>query len=243
MTTTELSTVEFEVCWSLLDLGELPLVLDMPSAGRTPEERRGIIDRVLDGLRRRDLADHRGLRPELADRVTGLARFGWAVDTRIITTESLVRARAAAAGQSRGVLAVHEAERVTLRAVPAQTLITEIIALAGPETNSGRIESVSVRTDSLDSAAAVAGGDLRALTDGLVGRGERPGDARTLAHLCRDAYARGQFSLVPSGAVVGFHDTPLGRFLHLRRDGWVTFAPAGNGRLATRVRELVHGQA
>jgi hypothetical protein len=232
---TRLSTVEFEVCWAYLGLGELPLVLDLPSAGRTDQERKAITGRVLDDLTGRGLADWRGLHPELAQQLTTLARFSWAVDTRFIAA-TLVRARGASTGHS-GVVAVHDGDHVTIRSVPEHAMITELTALAGEAPNVSRTDSASVRASSLD---AVAGADLRGLADALVARGERPREAGLIARMCQGAYARGQFITARGRSrVVAFHDTPTGRYLQLRRDGWVTFTPAGNGRLAGQIRELI----
>src|SRR5688500_13324330 len=110
---TVLSTVEFEVTWGLLELGELPPVLDLPSAGRTRRERAAIVDHVVDDLPGRGLAGPRGPEPDLAHQLTTLARFAWAVDTRVIT-DTRIRARGAVAAP-RGVLAVLTGDRVTIR--------------------------------------------------------------------------------------------------------------------------------
>lgn len=242
---TTLSTVEFEVAWGHLELGPLPPVLDLPSAGRTPEERRLVVDRVLDGLRERGLADRHGLAPELTHALTVLARFSWAVDTRVIG-ETVTRARGAVAGRQ-GVLAVAAGDRVAVRPVPEHAVVSELAALAGERAGT-RADSVSVRAEALDAAAALADGDLRVLSDELVTRGERAVDARALARICAGAVGRGQFSVRATGRagrqhtaprVVGFHDTTTGRFLQLRRDGWVTFTPASGTQLVTQVTALL----
>lgn len=242
---TVLSAVEFEVAWGLLELGELPLVLDLPRVGRTRRERQEIVGHVLRGLRDRGLADQHGPAPDLAWRLTTLARFSWAVDTRIIKG-SFTRARGAVAAR-RGVLAVLTGDWVTLRAVPEHAVVSALTALAGDATGN-RVDSVSVRADALDTAAAIAGDDLRALSDGLVTLGERVVDARALARICTGIRARGQFSARQTdrtgrqhtaSRVVGFHDTPAGRYLQLRRDGWVTFTPATSGQLVTQVNQLL----
>jgi ESX secretion-associated protein EspG len=226
-----LTAVEFEVAWGHLELGDLPPVLDLPSTGRTGEERQVIVDRVL--------ADLRDELPELEPRLVTLARFAWAVDTRIITG-TRTRARGAVAAR-RGVLAVLTGDRVTIRSVPEHAVAQQVTALAGTVA-AGRADSVSVRAEALD---AVAG---RALSDGLVALGERPADARAVARICAKAHTRGQFSVRRTGRdgrqhtgdrVVGFHDTPTGRFLQLRRDGWVTFIPDTGTQLVTQVNQLL----
>jgi hypothetical protein len=224
--------MDFEVTWGHLELGELPPVLDLPSAGRTREERQVIVDQVLAGLRDE--------LPELEPLLVTLARFAWAVDSRIITGTT-TRARGAVAGR-RGVLAVSDGDRVTIRSVPEHVVVQEITALAGTVAGS-RADSVSVRADALD---AVARND--SLSDGLVTVGERPVDARAVARICAKAHTRGQFSVRRTGRdgrqhtgdrVVGFHDTPTGRFLQLRRDGWVTFIPDTGTQLVAQVNQLL----
>lgn len=223
---TTLSTVEFEVCWATLELGELPLILDLPSLGRTAGERESIVDHVLAAIGTPP--------PELAS----LSRFDWAVDARIITTR-LVRARAAVTGEH-GVLAVLDGERVTVERLPGHAALSALTALAG-DAPTGRADSVSVRADALDTAAAMADDDPLALAEGLIALGEQPADARATARLCQGAQRKGQFAGRPSNGapVVAFHDTDTTRYLHVRRDGWVTFAPVGPGGLAAHVRHLV----
>ncbi|SHG91540.1 ESX secretion-associated protein EspG [Streptoalloteichus hindustanus] len=252
-TPTELSTVEFEVCWERLGLGDLPYVLDLPSPGRTREERRDLVAGVLDQLRARDLADDRGLHPDLRDQFDLLAHSSWAVDTRLIS-DRVVRARGAASGH-RGVVAVIDGARVVLRSMPDHTVVTEMVGLAGDAPVS-RARSVSVRAAALDAAVrdgaggadSTDGGDPKSLAGRLVEEGERPDDAHRLAHMLDGVVHRGQFSVVASDGtgqkrpgpwVVGFHDNAEGRFLQLRRNGWVTVTPLSTQQLVGHVRELL----
>lgn len=224
---TTLSTVEFEVYWDRLGIGELPPVLDMPSPGRTYEERQWLSDSVCAGLCAREPAD------QLAKDLAVLSDFSWAVDTRIVST-TLVRARGAVRGW-RGVLAAHRGDVVTVERMPAHGLLARVVALAG-DAPASRGESVSVRADALDTATALAAGDPHALTQGLITLGERAEDARAVARLYRGTHTRGQFAGRPGGALIGFHDTPVARYLHLRRNGWVTFMPAA--ALLPHVRQV-----
>lgn len=237
-----LSPVEFEVCWEQVGLGELPPVLDQPSPGRTPAERREIVARTLDGLRARGLADRDGLRQELVRDLTILARFTWAVDARIARTGPLRARGAVATGWS--VIAVQDIGGVSIRPVPEHVLISEMVALAG-EASTTRTDSVSIRAAALDLAASrSAGDDLHAFADRLTALGERPADARAVARLCEGPVARGQFRLRLPGdpgthRAVAYHDGAAGRYLQLRRDGWVTFTPATGAQLAAQVRTLL----
>lgn len=229
-----LSTVEFEVCWDRLGLGPVPPVFDLPSPGRTHEERRAAVTAAFDSLRAAGLADWHGPSAALSADLALLRRFRWAVDARVITGR-LVRARAAVSG-GRGVLAVLDGDRVVLRALPVHEVVDEVTALAG-SAPPGRTESVSVRADALDTAAAVANDDPVALSDGLITLGEDPADAHAVARICHGAHARGQFAIRPEGREpVAFHTTPEARYLHLRRDGWVTFTSDPGPLLPARVR-------
>jgi hypothetical protein len=116
-------------------------------------------------------------------------------------------------------------------------MVPELAALAGPGPVS-RVESVSVRADALDTASTLAGDDSQTLAESLITLGERPTAAHAVACLCHGAHTRGQFVSRPGNVVVSFHDTPAARYLHLRRNGWVTFVPAGTTGLATHVRQL-----
>lgn len=239
--TVSLSTVEFEICWDLAGLGDLPLVLDLPRQGRTPAERRRIVAGVLAGLRDKGLADVHGPRPELVRDLARLAGFTWAVDARIIRT-ALVRARGAAES-GWATLAVHDGHGVTIRPVPEHVLVGEVVALAGRAPTS-RTDSVSVRAAALDGATSRASGGQHALTERLTALGERLADARAVARLCDGAVARGQFGVRIAGTtgsrrVIGYHDSAAGRYLQLRRDGWVTFTPATEAQLAAQVRGLL----
>jgi ESX secretion-associated protein EspG len=135
------------------------------------------------------------------------------------------------------VIAVHEGDHVGLYSMPDSALISQMATLGRQPAPSSRMDCATVQASSLD---AVAGTGPDRLAEALIARGERPRDAGLVARMCRGAYARGQFS-TPNvrSRVVAFHDTPTGRYLQLRRDGWVTFAPAVNGRLAQQIHELV----
>ncbi|SDG94355.1 EspG family protein [Lentzea fradiae] len=219
-----LSTTEFEVCWQVLGLGPLPLVLHLPSEGRTEAERREVVAQAARVLR------HPGLRPHL----TTLAAHDWAVDSRVLGARRL-RARGAAAG-TRGVIAVHEGDHVVLRPMAADTVVMGMALLAG-DVPAAPGTAVNVRADALDRVR-----EPHRLGETLLALGERPADVRGLERLCAGAHTRGQFSVPAVKDVVAFHDTPAGRCLQLRRDGWVTVLPASTTQLADRIGQLLHGE-
>ena len=61
-----LGETEFDVLWDELRLGPTPVVLRLPSPGRTRAERARIVAAGRGGLRRRGLADVTGPAPEPA---------------------------------------------------------------------------------------------------------------------------------------------------------------------------------
>ncbi len=60
---------------SFLQLNELPVVIDVPTLGRTDTERRQLVAHTLDGLRERRLFGDRGVDPDLTDLLVTLARM------------------------------------------------------------------------------------------------------------------------------------------------------------------------
>jgi hypothetical protein len=249
-TSVRLSTVEFEVCWDTLGLGELPHVLDLPSPGGTVDERRRIVRDVHDGLRARGLANEQGLHPDLAGLFAVLNRYSWAVDARLVLDRP-VRALGAQAGRI-GVLAlVDETERsVLVYSVPADAVLGELVAhLPELPAPARRVESVRVPADVLDAALAEVGGaDPMALADELLCRGERPATAHGVAYLAEGTGWQGQFGVTVTDGfgrrrrgteVIGFHDIATARIMHLRRAGWVTLTPVGHEHLIRALRELL----
>lgn len=259
MTTMVLTATEFEVVWARLSLGEAPLALELPSFGATDAERRVLASLAMDSLRERGLADRIGPTSGLTDACLGLTDYGWSLDARLWTGE-LLRAFGAARGES-GTLAVRIGDTVHLTRLPDYLLPTDLATLAG-NTVSGPGEAISVRGDSLDAAARVAGADPALFAEVLIDCGETPPVARELARRCAGAGWWGQFGCTVkdrfgatrrASRVVAFHDVPgRGRYLVLRRveNGgvvWVTVLPGGSRQLVAQLIALrdetasVHG--
>ncbi|MBP2476629.1 hypothetical protein JOF53_005501 [Crossiella equi] len=245
-TVARLSGVEFEVCWEFLQLGELPYVFDLPSPGRDWEERRRLLHQVIADLTARGLADRGRLVPELAESLSLLADFRWAVDARVFT-EHPVRARGAVAGE-RAVLALLDAgNQVELWQLPDHALLGQLVALVGA-VPTPRVTSANVRTQVLEAAQRATGGDPLRLAAELVNLGEPAAQARALAHACTGIVAMGQFSAVTldadgvrrgSANAVGWHTTEAGLFLNLRNDGWITVTPGSPTQLTAQLRRLL----
>lgn len=244
----ELSGTEIEVCWKQLQLNELPIVLDVPTLGRTDTERRRLVAHTLDGLRGRSLFSERGIDPGLTEVLVTLARYHWAVEAWLLLDRP-VRALAACRGET-GVLAVLEGNRVRLVPCSAPYLLDELVRLAGLSAGAGR--SVSVRAENLDAAAQVAGQDMPRLAQELTHLGERQDDAQTLARMCTGHGRLGQFGALVRDhlgrqhcgqRVIGLHATPGGWYSQLRRTShggtFVTVTPASREVVTTQLRELL----
>lgn len=232
-----LTEAEFDVLWEELRLGPTPVVLRLPSPGRTRAERARIVAAGRDGLRRRGLADVAGPAPEPA-RLLGLlaaprrglelrAWFGRPV--RALATER----------DGDGALAVRRDGHVELIAsgTPAHAVATTL-----PVRPAGRGRALSLPTGVL--AGILAATDGRAVPDGVItgsdaSDGVSPDDAALLAHLLGGQGGRAQVAAVvhdrwgsphrPAGPLTVL-DTPHGRYRLTRTpagDGteWSTLAP------------------
>ncbi|MFC5995999.1 ESX secretion-associated protein EspG [Pseudonocardia hispaniensis] len=246
---TVLSLVEFDVCWDLLTLGETPSPLDLPSPGRTAQERQSIVAAVLEDLRRRGLADHDGPRPDIAGELRRLAAARLTLDIRL-RTGSLVTG-VATCRPGRGVLAVRHQDRIGVLRIPREGAAAALADLLGPITpGPGRV--VNLLADILDGARAASRTDPVRFADELVRRGTTARDAQALVHMCRAADGRGQLGASArtpgrrgrrAAYVIGVHHTPSGHYRQLRRPGpggrdIVTIGPLDRAGLIRDLDEL-----
>lgn len=74
---------EFDACWELLGLGDLPLTLRLPSPGRTWAQRHQILTSVLVKLRRRGMAERSAPGERIAGPLRLLARPECQLDLRL----------------------------------------------------------------------------------------------------------------------------------------------------------------
>jgi hypothetical protein len=244
-----ISALEFDVLWEHLGLETMPLVLKVPSPGKTREERRDIEDQVWRQLGARGLGGPRSLDPALEDLLHVLNRPQQEIDARLWLAERSVRVLAAGKGQA-GVLAVLDSGQLVLRPAEADGLPREALT-ALPTAPAGEGHSITLPSADLDAAAASAGTpeDLEAALSGRL----RADDARTLSDMVRDVSHRGQFGAaardkwgkrVRPDRVVAFYDTPKGRYLQMRRatDGqppWSTITPVDYRRMHHHLVELL----
>lgn len=246
-----LSEVEFDACWELLGLGERPGGWILPSPGRTHTERRRVLDGVLDGLRRRDLARDRP-HPMVADLLEVLARPRQEIDLLLGGGRS---ARAAIAGGRAVVAARHGGQVWTVRMRPAE-VVPRLVALVGPMTP-GVVRPVNIPAGVLDEALRAAGPrrSVWAVADELASRGVPKADATGLARAFGEVHDIGQLGVSgivegrrhPGPWAIGFHRADSGWIGTVRRPepcghdggGSVSVFPLDAPRLATRLDQLL----
>jgi hypothetical protein len=247
-----LTAVEFDVLAEHLGIDTVPLVLKVPSPGRTHTERAEIVSAAWESLSARELGAPTGLEPELEWMLRLLARPGREIDGRMWFHRSVrVLAAAQDVDSGRAVLVIKDGDTLTLRPAAATGLPREAASVL-PPLAAGPGRSVTLRSADLDAAAAEAGEDLDVLQAALRRRGIRSDDADTLARMVGEASTRGQFGVaardrsgrrIRASRVIGFFDSPHGRYVQLRRespsgDPWSTIAPADARRLVGHIEEL-----
>jgi hypothetical protein len=231
-----LSVVQFDVVWRGLGLGTPPVVLQLPSPGRTHTERRRIEAQVW----------------------TALSECGHVVQRDLIAfltllaAPSRVEVRAWGASSCRavvagGVLARRRDDAVVLQ--PCGSVAGAVVGvLSGAHPGLGRAAGVP------DAALAAAlrnpsGAGLRAQ---LVARGVDPVEAGLVARMLHAVSRRAQIAavgpdhrgVVRRSAPLEVLDGPAGRYLLTRSwssDGtcWATVAPVDDRRLRRRVDDLL----
>ena len=238
-----LSPVEFDVLWTGLHLGPTPVVLRLPSPGRTHAERRHIEAAAWAALRRRGMA---GPQTGLVQLLRVLAGADRRLEVRAWST-SAVRALAAGSGDT-AALAVHSDDAVAVG--PCASLSSAATAVLPPLTP-GPGRAANVPTASLVAALrSASGAGLRA---DLVDHGATAEEAGPLTRMLRGVRWRAQVGAVVAdrwgsprrcGQVLGILDGPRGRYLTTRSrsdDGadWTTVAPIDDRRLRHRVTALL----
>ncbi|MFB9904704.1 ESX secretion-associated protein EspG [Allokutzneria oryzae] len=245
-----LSTVEFDVLWNHLGLPEMPLVLRVPSPGKTHSERAELERAVWDDIGERGLGRPIRLDAELEQMLGVLALPDREVDGRVWLGRS-VRVLAAARG-SDGVLAVLEGSQLTLRQVADYGLPRTALSVL-PPLPAGPGRSITLPSSDLDAAAAQAGDSVAALEAALRQYGVRAEDANALSTVVSEVGDRGQFGAAArdehgkrrrADRVIAFFDTPAGRYLQTRSTSpggvpWSTISPADARRLTQHLDELL----
>ncbi|MGH3949126.1 MAG: ESX secretion-associated protein EspG [Pseudonocardiaceae bacterium] len=250
-----LTPIEFDFLWESLGAGEVPYPLELRSHGVTMAERAGLRARTLADLARRGLVDERG-RPhhQLADHFGVLATAEVSVDSvHIEEPNAPAVLGVAGAFDGRGLLAVQDSRGVVLRAVPADGLAGEIVALFPPAPR-GRERSITVPLGQLMAGPGADFLQRRAVDpgNGRVGADE---DRQALARLHAQPRLRGgqiganvrsQLGGRSRSVVLSWFDTESGRYLTQVSRGadgreWITIAPADAATLRHRIGEMVLG--
>ncbi len=240
-----LTTVEFDVLWECLGLGPIPVVLQLPSPGRTATYRRDMRAQGWQALRDRGLAGPSGADPELARQLRLLVQPSEQLELRGTWGHHV---RALAVGRTgAGVLAVRQDATVTLEScgsLPA--------ALLGvlPSTDPRPGRATTVPTMVISAGLAVPRTGSRAA---LIARDRSVTEGTLLSRMLGAGRGRAQIAALVtdtsgvarrSGGVLGVLDGTSGRYLATRRlaeDGveWTTVAPTDDRRLRHRVTELL----
>jgi hypothetical protein len=251
MEPTVLSLLDFDVLWESERFPRRHVTLDVPSPGKTHAERAALVAQTWRSLEQRGLAEHGRATPEVADHLALLAYprravygFIWAPDRKITLL--------AASNGGSALMGVVDGGEVWLIRTDDGSIADSAVSVAG-EMPPGPGQSVSLPTKVLTSADGRASGDPQRLALELADEGLPLGQAQALAAMAAGMTTRGQFGVeTAQGAerpkranrVVGFHDTPNGRYLHVvkpsaDRTEWSTITPADNRVLAASVRELL----
>jgi hypothetical protein len=245
-----LSALEFDVLWEHLRLGALPLVVKVPSPGKTLEERALLEERAWAGLEGRGLGRPVELNPDIEDILSALAKPDREVDARAYAGRH-VRVLAAATGEQAGVAELCDGE-IRLRRASATALPSAALA-ALPALAAGPGQSVTLRTADFEAAARGAVGTREGFHKSLLEQGIRADDASALAEMIKDVAGTGNFGAAArdkfgrrrrADRVVSFFDTEDGRYVQIRRpspDGtqWTTISPADPRNLTHYVGEVL----
>ena len=243
-----LSEVEFDVVWEHLGFDETPLILRVPSPGKTFEERDKIVGRVWRQLGAMGLGQPNNIHPVLADRLSILVRPEREVDARLWLGKH-VRA-IAAARDGRAVLATLSDGLVRFYDAHATGLPRFILGLL-PQLPAGPGRSVTLRTSDLEQAAeAKSNLDFE---QQLRGRGVRADDVEALMTMFAEIKHQGQFGAaardklgrrVRGPRVISYFDTEEGRYLQVRKEdpyggeSWTTISPTDHRRLLQQLTDL-----
>jgi hypothetical protein len=243
-----LTALEFDVLWEHLDLGDMPLVLKVPSPGRTNAERAQLVDRAWQAVEAKGLGRQVDLDPRLTGMLRLIARPQRELDARLWLGHS-VRLMAAADGEA-GVLAVQESDRLTLRTADGLGLPRHALSVL-PPAKAGTGHSVTLPSKEFEAAAREAK-EPKEFEAALRRRGVREPDAETLRKMIGDVDSQGQFGgaardkwgrRVRTPRVISFFDTADGRYLQVRKEStggeaWTTISPTDNKRLLHHLTEL-----
>ncbi|MGH3439443.1 MAG: ESX secretion-associated protein EspG [Sciscionella sp.] len=245
-----LSTLEFDVLWEYLRLPSMPVVIGVPSPGRTHSERTRLADEAWQRIEARGLGRQINLHPLLPRYLSLLAQPEREVDGRVWVGGE-VRSLAAATGQE----AVHvtlAGGELTFRPISPEGLVAAVLGVL-PALAAGTGHSVTLPTDDFEAAAYSAGPVRQGFALALTDRGVREADVRTLTEMISEVSGQGQFGAAArdkfgrrhrADRAVSFFDTADGRYLQVKRSQngtppWTTISPVDQRRLLQHVTEML----
>ncbi len=245
-----ISALEFDVLWEHLQLGAMPLVVKVPSPGKTYEERATLEQQAWSDLEGRGLGRPVAVNPEIEHLLRILARPEREVDARAYVDRN-VRLIVAAAGDD-AALARLSGDQLTIQRASAANLASVAVGLL-PSRPAGPGQSVSLRSEDFEAAANGAGGTQTGFHSALLSRGVRTDDADALTRMISDVLGTGNFGAAArdrlgrrqrADRVVSFFDTEAGRYVQVRRssgDGnlWTTISPADSRKLVQHVEQML----
>jgi hypothetical protein len=246
-----LTTREYEVLWSALDLGRMPYPLDVPSHGVTGPERARVVEDARRSLRERGLLHGDRFDADLEAALRVLADPNVSVDAVGYAGGPL--RGLAAADRGGAVLAAVDNDHLALAVIRPTALAASVVQVM-PSGRPGRGQAMSVSYDALRRAVAPDEADYDPFAedlerDALLRAGVPAADADTLLDLANNRVAGGQFGV--NGAdrrrgtthraatLVTWFDTHRGRYLMVREDGWLSLSPADDQRITARIDELL----
>lgn len=245
-----LSTLEFDVLWQAERLPERHVALETASPGQTHSERAELEEQAWQSLAERGLTNRGRLSGEMLDKLSLLARPQLALDVWVWADREISALVASGGGDA--LLAMVDGPEVWLIPARASALAEAAVTVIG-DSPPGSGRSVSLPHEALRRADTAAGGQPQAMVTALEDRGVGLAQAQELARMLVGQLGRGQFGVQRTSRdgqvhradrVVAFYDNDTGRYLmQLGRnaDGrdWATVAPADNGLLIQRIRELI----
>jgi len=253
--TFAISRLEFDVVWEHLRLGPFPTVYRMLGHGQTHDERARLVEQAWASLEARGVGGPASLDPVLAGLLTVLSRPEREVDARFGHRGHPgrdVRALAGVAGE-RAALGVLDTDAFAFTEITPGGLSRAAVGLL-PEHRSGEGHSVTLSSASFEAACAASGDTAKGFRAALAERGMRPGDVDQLVGALDGVFGGGQFGAATrdrwgkrhrADHVVGFVDTPSGRYLLESKptlggaELWTTVAPTDRPRLAAHIDALL----
>ncbi|MGH3906914.1 MAG: ESX secretion-associated protein EspG [Pseudonocardiaceae bacterium] len=248
MTRWRFSTVEFTALWRRMELGDKPLLLDVPDHGATLDERNRLDTQAWEQLRTWRLVEAHRLRPELADTLGALAHPTVEADLRMITGPGQEVRVLACASNLVGVVAVRGADTVELL-LARPTELAEALLAHVPEHQQAVGNAVSIPLELIQSDGLRADAELARLQRA----GLRADEARQVRRLIAGSVVR-RFKIGAAARdrlgrrhrardVVSVLDTVHGRIQirHQRDHGSdrLLFAPTDKQRLTGEVAGLI----